>query len=770
MKAGIDRAQKLKILRQLNEDRFREEVIIPLFKKIPRMRHVSDVHGVLEKGIDVAYFEEDSLETENFVGVQLKVTNIDFTEKSESGITALIDQARKAFGGRHKLTNPRGEWKIKKYVVITSGHISKPAKDHIVEETKYPQIDFLDGSEVVDLIDKYYIEYFIFKEAVTRDYYSMLKAKFEVVDDLRVFGSRQRRIEEIFVSPTINEVMSEEKDKTVRLKDLKKPKNWTPSDILSVKGNVLLIGEQGSGKSLLLRHLLILQIQENIENPERERVPFHFSIFDIFSMQVGAITELLEKILRTLKGEKLLDDLHSRLLKGECILFVDGYNELADLVQKDEFEKLMQKFVQEYPACKVILSMRSVEFDVVTKLRNFRKLCIQDFSKQNVLDLVRRWYFNEDRPLDAICEALTKNVILGQLPRTPLVYTLNLILYEQDKDEIATNISELFQKYTELYLGKWDKELGIKSKFEFRIKDSFMAAISFIMHARALKYIPRSMFVHEANRYFSKIGLDPEGEDFLQEVLNSGLLIDHGGYLEFRFFGLQEYFAGNFIYQNNNQRFILKNYENLHWAQPTIFYAGLKRDCSYLMEQLLTRMKDITVQNRLLTPTVLLSLITQNADLSRKEVKVKAIKFCLEGYIRVIELFKELYGAKTGTSGEVLIIFGLDRIIYMTLGNSKLKNQYFELIDAKPEDYSDLWDFFLVSLLAELAIPGYVEKLRDLSQLTDLKLILLLGFKVDKLIEQRMPKGEDLDVMKNIIRKCRRKLSRNREYAKALIS
>lgn len=223
VKIIMSKEEKLSELQKLNEESFRVNVILPLFRKIGKMSHVQSRHGNDESGLDIAYFEEDSLGTKHMVGVQLKVG--DLTNSPSSGskndITVIGNQLKAAFTRKHDFVEPRGKFSPKSMYVITNGKISNSAKRQIVDGIGVSnEISFLEGEQILNLLEKHYPEYFSIRDKQYIDYYTQVYEKHRYLIDIRKFGSQKDlEFNEIFIEPDIVEANT---DKELLRKKAKK--------------------------------------------------------------------------------------------------------------------------------------------------------------------------------------------------------------------------------------------------------------------------------------------------------------------------------------------------------------------------------------------------------------------------------------------------------------------------------------------------------------------------------------------------------------------
>ena len=120
----MDEQEKLAMLRKLSEDRLREEVLIPLFKKM-KLSDVIEYHGgVSEKGKDIIFYEKDSFDNRIYTGVVLKKGNITGSASGSGGAMTILNQIQQTFHNPYTNIYELKELIIDKCIVITSGEIN----------------------------------------------------------------------------------------------------------------------------------------------------------------------------------------------------------------------------------------------------------------------------------------------------------------------------------------------------------------------------------------------------------------------------------------------------------------------------------------------------------------------------------------------------------------------------------------------------------------------------------------------------------------------
>jgi len=154
-------------LNTLNEHKMAEKIFVPLLKKIG-LHGVKFTGGSDEHGIDIEYFEISQPEGDRqYVGVQFKKGSISYKSGGGSGsIKEITNQADEAFEKTIKDYNTGGQFFIHRFVVATTGTISKSAITKINEHRStgnisHRHITYWDKEYLAKLIRNHWHDEFI---------------------------------------------------------------------------------------------------------------------------------------------------------------------------------------------------------------------------------------------------------------------------------------------------------------------------------------------------------------------------------------------------------------------------------------------------------------------------------------------------------------------------------------------------------------------------------------------------------------------------------
>lgn len=145
---------KIKKIRELtNEVEQFHPLLKDLLPKLPNVSKVDYTHGTNEMGADfIVTTREATLDTEEYIGLVVKSGNISQDHESLERQIKECAVPRKIEGGKRKVY-------LNQIWIVSNGSISENAKRKIHEEYKAKNIKFIWDERLVDLVEKFYPEY-----------------------------------------------------------------------------------------------------------------------------------------------------------------------------------------------------------------------------------------------------------------------------------------------------------------------------------------------------------------------------------------------------------------------------------------------------------------------------------------------------------------------------------------------------------------------------------------------------------------------------------
>jgi formylglycine-generating enzyme required for sulfatase activity len=244
---------------------------------------------------------------------------------------------------------------------------------------------------------------------------------------------------------------------------------------------LVLLGEAGSGKSTVLRYLVLALAQQLLAAGATEalpRVPLLVPLQPLAQVMLDlpervadgttlwrAIAAYLERIDSALALTTALGQLRD----GGLLLLLDGLDEVASLDTRVELAEAIHQFGQAYPGCRIIVSCRTR----VYRGRNAQRFQLPrwtvrplaPWNRAQMERFVAAWYSaipdeilpNEERLGRArtLIAALQERPDLRRIGERPLLLTMAALVLLND-GRLAGSRTTLYSRCVDLLLGRWD--------------------------------------------------------------------------------------------------------------------------------------------------------------------------------------------------------------------------------------------------------------------------------------------------------------------------
>lgn len=257
--------------------------------------------------------------------------------------------------------------------------------------------------------------------------------------DLRRYRQRPTDITltDLFVEPLFHERIDEKNKKvqSITNKDLK------IANIFKSEKNMIILGDPGAGKSLLVK-FIIVQILQGKESSIGLRqygnhLPFRIELRKYNEVRENkSIIEYLADILtKEFQTEINTESLNSVLQKNESLIFFDGLDEIFNVTHKTRMKENIEAFSLNFAKTKCVVTSRFIGYhDIKFNSKKFDEFAIQHFNTAQIRDLVNKFYtsqiVNTEKRLRSInnCLLQIEKDVDQELKSNPLIMTLILIL------------------------------------------------------------------------------------------------------------------------------------------------------------------------------------------------------------------------------------------------------------------------------------------------------------------------------------------------------
>jgi len=353
---------------------------------------------------------------------------------------------------------------------------------------------------------------------------------------------------------------------------------------------ITVIGDAGSGKSTLVKHLFITSFIEAFKAPifiALRDLNLHNSNLEVFLKE-----ELLENKLSP--NDNHLENL---LKSGEFLFFLDGYDEIKS-DNKHEITTHIEKFIDKYPKNNFILTSRP--YSNIEYFKNFINYKISNLSVQDRINFVQQQLKNDPdtRLSNKIVESIeeVKHNYINSFLENPLLLTLYIMTYSKNSS-IPSNKYVFYRRVFDVLYAEHDSatkvgfEREIKTELDQESLEDILKTFSFLSYFDSHFDFRKDYIFDRLNTIKEKnTELKFKNNDFIQDMkLSIGLWVEDSGLYAFSHRSMQEYFASVFVskisdsknkrsvYQkivqiSTNPEFDIKNFLSLCYEMDEEFF------------------------------------------------------------------------------------------------------------------------------------------------------------------------------------------------------
>jgi hypothetical protein len=556
-----------------------------LFVEMEPSYTIEVTQGPKELGKDLVLVRTDNLATD-VLGVVVKCGNIKaktlgeveavteridnaFSHKPDRKTREIESQIKQAFLHRAELTDFFRTLPVNKVIVVVAGEISKEARLRLEKEIHGP-VEVHGIKWLITNFTKYYPH--VFFEGKLTDF---IQRKIQQLETKHRVIRSNRILSDSFVEPVVRATdVSVDFGQELRAAITNKQLPFSRlKSILSSTRKTILIGDPGTGKSAALAKLTIDLLKEvylkavrAASRQQKTAVPVL-----VTARELATFDNVQTFLENCLGGPEILERIEVRAM------LVDGLDEVISSKRIGVIEKAEQFAGQ--LQCALLIASRKIDVLSITP-KGFEKFELLPFGTGQAIQLIERVQTNA-LAVGNIRDGLDK--IRYQIPMVPLSLILLIEIVEEHK-EVPASVTELYERYADSVLGRYDKDKGIEVLFEYLIKKRFLAELAYSeFSSKGRVEITREEFDVFCKSYAEEYGLDSQLEIFICEIDRAGVLEVSEETVLFRHRSFLEYFTAFYIYDKRDEfdrlnEFIVETYFDDSWGEAAFFYIGLKRE------------------------------------------------------------------------------------------------------------------------------------------------------------------------------------------------
>lgn len=527
-------------------------ILEQLFKRLPGVRQVEYHQGPNEKGADFVIIKyDDTLGEETYIGVVCKIGKI---TQSTPDVERQIDECksipRYISSGKKKVI-------LNEIWIVNNSTISSNAEEKIFIKFSGTNIKFINGSKVTELIDKHYKEFWSFSSINYGQYFSDLELQLASGKDASLLGY-------------IHDDKCIDQKIVKQLQRQNKSQHEKVLDVIKRESFIYLEGHVGSGKSTVIRQL-VSALKKDIDSPGNSLIPVIFHYSEIMSLN----KEIKDECIERLRKFHIPDDVN-------ILIVIDGVDEVQESTENrlNKFESIIKQ-VSGQENYKLFVTSRIVDSlqDYKTIDRIFTRYAIVPLTIAQIINFVDR-VCESDIVSRKLRVGIEKTPLFSFIPRTPISAILLARILKDEVKELPSTMAELYSKYTEIVLGRWDTSKGLLSQTEYEIINNVFMYLSKYMMDNSLSCISESEVEDVFLEYTEKRNIVVDLDKLYQRILKRseiGTINPRNGTFSFVHRSFMEYFYAEKLKKDGNVTLDQEIY-NIYWSNTYFFYLGLLRD------------------------------------------------------------------------------------------------------------------------------------------------------------------------------------------------
>lgn len=567
----------------------KESDLFPVLKQLFLTKQYNDVeitHGKDEYGRDLIFSDFDSkLGEKNWYAVVVKNKNSEMNDFESQG--EITRQIQLSF--EYPYTRCNGEdIFINKVIVAVNGTISPQAKN-VIQKVLPPHqrnnVYLWNYQKIEEEISNNIKELFLSGETGSQEDFIVSTYKKNLTDKLMKLDNAQELFSGLSITQ-INDIFVNVRTANQKYENEKKryQNNTNPAlreeiddsiSIINSNKHTIVRGIPTSGKTLLLKRIGI-----NALNNYKDIGVFWFRFRDV---QIDSFN-LVEEV--NIQFHELSGNNEFNLNYFNKFLFLfDALDEITDNEKRIAIINKLQEQVSSFNNGYLIISGRNIELFKDISLfdpSNYETVDLLPFDIGQALKLVKKIIPDNKEKNNHFIEAIKKQQLSNNLTRTPMALTLMAIMYKDDAidlKELPANITELYNKFSDYYLDKWDASKGITSQYKYEEYKHIVGFIAYYLHSNHIYEISSQDLKH----YLETIKASHSTFEELQDIDNyiNGLkrrntLLHYDFDRDVFFFNsgaFQEYFT-SIYFDDSNEDELIDNLYQEWWQNVIVFYNG----------------------------------------------------------------------------------------------------------------------------------------------------------------------------------------------------
>ena len=363
----------------------------------------------------------------------------------------------------------------------------------------------------------------------------------------------------------------------------------------------VVLGLAGSGKTTFLRRLGLSLIERKKQPQLPYKLPFFLSLRDYGNIiKEQEQFSLIDAVQTPLRKENLPAPpgwIEHRLMKGCCLILLDGLDEVPDPEIRQAVARWVETQMRVYGhKNRFILTSRPRGYQENPISGYLRVLEVQAFTYTQIKEFVHNWYRaeEENRPkhtlgsfenvkheAEAFLRRLQGTHTLYDLAGNPLLLTMS-ILADRCRGVLPGSRGELYKEICEVFLGRRQRAKGLKLELSAEQNQLVLQPLAFYMMEKEKEELTPTEAQVVIEEPLKSVSTQLTPQAFLKTIEDSNIWVKQGpDAYGFSHSSFQEYLAAMHVKEKNLEQVLVKHI-GLSWWHETIIlcnYTGLLETC-----------------------------------------------------------------------------------------------------------------------------------------------------------------------------------------------
>ena len=391
-------------------------------------------------------------------------------------------------------------------------------------------------------------------------------------------------------------------------------KGITIADALAFTDNgapgVVILGGPGTGKITLLKYLALTYakgLHGDRLGQSRSLLPLFVTLREIRGDNRNqGLADYLTGVCEGVGCKVSPGFFDKKLRHGDCIILLDGLDEVADETQRSQVAKWIRTQGNVYGNSPFIVTCRVAGFKEEYLPPRFLRLDIEDFDEEDVKQFARNWCLAVEIMLlgdsdearrrgekagQDLIKAIQANDRVKAVAVNPLMLSI-IALVHRYRARLPERRVELYAECVDVLLGHWDEAKDMKVSIPPGKSLQVLQPLALWMHQQKQgekgdRVAHRDEIEPVIAPHLANIGLENVGELLNSIRDRSGLLVERGlDMFGFQHQTFQEYLAAREIAERGKNEILVSHFGDAHWREVTLLCAGI-RDASELFSDIL---------------------------------------------------------------------------------------------------------------------------------------------------------------------------------------